>query len=214
MGIPRIDRSKIGVLLIDVQPFFLDYAFAERDEERESIMVRFEHLLMLTDWMDLPLIATFEKPLAENGELPDRLEAVFPAVGKRFVKNYFGSASEPQIREAIERSAARQFAVAGSETDVCVLQSTLGLLEMGYEVFLLEDCLFTTEANPGPALRRLYQAGAIPCTLKSMVYELVECVDQIPWYAGGLAAGDQPDAKPFPEAFIAPEEWPPWGART
>ena len=48
----------------------------------------------------------------------------------------------------------RQIAVAGAETDVCILQSTLGLLEAGYEVFLLEDCLSTTEASPGPALRR------------------------------------------------------------
>ena len=214
MTVPRIDRSNIGVLLIDVQPFFLDYAFADRDEERESLLMRLEHLLMLTDWMDLPLIATFEKPIAENGELPDRLEALFPDGGERYVKNYFGSASEPEIREAIERSPVRQFAVAGSETDVCVMQTTLGLLEMGYEVFLLEDCLFTTESHPGPALRRLYQAGAVPCTLKSMAYELVECVDQIPWYEGGLAVEDQPDGKPFPEAFVAPEEWPPWRART
>lgn len=214
MGIPRINRSSIGVLLIDVQPFFLDDAFADRDEERESLLIRLEHLLMLTDWMDLPLIATFEKPVAENGELPDRLEALFPASGERYVKNYFGSASELEICEAIERSPARQFAVAGSETDVCVMQSTLGLLEMGYEVFLLEDCLFTTEPHPGPALRRLYQAGAVPCTLKSMAYELVECVDQIPWYEGGLPSSDLPDMKPFPEAFVAPEEWPAWRART
>lgn len=210
MSIPRIDRSNIGVLLIDVQPFFLDYAFAGRDDERESLLMRLEHLLMLTDWMDLPLIATFEKPVAENGELPERLEALIPTAGERYVKNYFGSASESEIREAIERSPVRQFAVAGSETDVCVLQSTLGLLEMGYEVFLLEDCLFTTEAQPGPALRRLYQAGAVPCTLKSMAYELVECVDQIPWYEGGLGSGDQSALKPFPRAFIPPEEWPLW----
>jgi len=214
VGVPRINRSEIGVLLIDVQPFFLDYAFADRDEERESLMRRLEHLLMLTDWMELPLIGTFEKPVAENGELPDRLEALFPAHGERYVKNYFGLMSEPEIREAVERSGVRQWVVAGAETDVCVMQSTLGLLEMGYEVFILEDCLFTTEPHPGPALRRLYQAGAIPCTLKSMAYELVECVDQIPWYEGGLPSADQSHVKPFPEAFIAPEEWPSWRART
>ncbi|MEN8235339.1 MAG: isochorismatase family protein [Actinomycetota bacterium] len=209
MAVPRIDRSKIGILLIDVQPFFVDGAFADRSEERESLMVRLEHLLMFSDWMELPFIATFEKPVAENGELPDNLEALFPAHGERHVKNYFGCASEPQIREAIEQSSVKQIAVAGSETDVCVLQSTLGLLELGYEVFLLEDCLFTTESEPGPALQRMHEAGAVPTTLKTMLYELVECVDQIPWYEGGLPASSGGDMKPFPEAFIAPEEWPP-----
>lgn len=214
MGIARIDRSDTGVLLIDVQPFFVDYAFADRHEEWESLMVRLEHLLMVSDWMELPFIATFEKPVDENGELPDNLEALFPERGERYVKNYFGLMSEPEIREAVERSGVRQWVVAGAETDVCVMQSTLGLLEMGYEVFLLEDCLFTTESHPGPALRRLYQAGAIPCTLKSMAYELLECVDRISWYEGGLGSEDHRPTKPFPEAFIAPEEWPPWRART
>ena len=33
---------------------------------------------------------------------------------------------------------------AGAEIDVYVMQSVLGLLDMGYEVFLLEDCIFTS----------------------------------------------------------------------
>ena len=214
MAVPRIDRSNIGVLLIDVQPFFLDYAFADRAEELETLMVRLEHLLMFSDWQELPFIATFEKPVDQNGELPDNLEVVFPAHGERYVKNYFGLMSEPEIREAVERTGVKQWIVSGAETDVCVLQSTLGLLDAGHEVFLLEDCLFTTESHPGPALRRLIQAGAVPTTLKTMLYELVECVDQIPWYEGGLPSSGRSDGKPFPEAFIAPEEWPPWRART
>ena len=81
---------------------------------------------------------------------------------------------------------------------------------MGYQVFLLEDCLFTSETQPAPALRRMYQAGAIPCTLKTMAYELVRCVDDVPWYPEGWDEKDHPDAKPFPQNFTPPEEWPAW----
>jgi hypothetical protein len=56
----------------------------------------------------------------------------------------------------------------------------------------------------------MYQTGAIPCTLKSIAYELVECVDNIPWYPEAWIMGDHPSIKPFPEKFISPEEWPPW----
>jgi len=210
MSVQSIDPAQIMVMLIDVQPIFFDYAFPEKGEGHEALLVRYEHLLMLSDWMDLPLIATFEKPVLKNGELPDRLEAVFPAKGQRFVKNYFGSTSEDQIRTAIEHLPVKQIAVAGAETDVCILQSVLGLLEMGYQVFLLEDCLFTSETQPAPALRRMYQAGAIPCTLKSMAYELVKCVDDIPWYQEAWNLKDHADIKPFPDQFISPEEWPVW----
>jgi len=213
MNIPRIDRTEIGILLIDVQPMFLDYAFPKQREERETLLVRYEHLLMLADWMELPLMATFEKPVSENGELPERLEAVFPATGQRFVKNYFGCMTEPDIAGAIKELPIKQIAVAGAETDVCVMQSVLGLLQTGYQVFLLEDCLFTTESQPSPALRRMYQAGAIPCTLKSMAYELVRCVDDIPWYPEAWEMKDHIGAKPFLDNFIPPEKWPVWKSK-
>ncbi len=213
MEIPRINRSELGILFIDVQPIFLDHSFNDEDAQREALLVRYEHLLMLSDWMELPLIATFEIPVSENGQLPERLEAVFPAHGQRFEKNYFGCTSEVEIRKAIERLPGNQIAVAGAETDVCILQSVLGLLQMGYQIFLLEDCFFTSETQPTPALRRMYQAGAIPCTLKTMSYELAGCVEDIPWYALAWEMKDHPGAKPFPEDFRPPERWPVWKSK-
>jgi nicotinamidase-related amidase len=205
-----MNREEIGILLIDVQPAFLDYAYSNHNDEREALLVRLEHLLMLSDWMDLPLIATFEIPLSENGELPVRLDAVFPDQGQRFEKNYFCCTLEGNILAAIEQFPGKQIVVAGAETDVCILQSVLGLLQLGYQVYLLEDCLFTSEPHPGSALRRLYQAGAIPCTLKSMAYELVRSVDEIPWYPELWNLKDRSDTKPFPDNFLPPEGWPAW----
>ncbi len=210
MDIPEIESSQIGVLLIDAQPAVWDYAFPNNDERKEPIMVRLEHVLMLADWMELPLIATFEDPVSENGELPERLEAVFPAQGQRFTKKTFNCTLEWTITQAIKRLPVQQFAVAGAETDVCIMQSVLGLLRMGYQVFLLEDCLFTTEAHPSPALRRMYQAGAIPSTLKSLAYELAISTERIPWYPEGWVERDRAYAKPFPAKFVPPEEWPAW----
>jgi isochorismate hydrolase len=210
MDVLRIDPSQISVLLIDAQPVFLEYAFLDQNEERESLLVRLEHLLMLADWMELPLIATFEIPVSENGELPERLETVFPKKGQRFEKNFFGCMTETDIVEAIVATQRKQIVVAGAETDVCILQSVLGLLEMGYDVFFLEDCLFTTESQPGPALRRMIQAGAVPCTLKTTAYELVRCVDEVPWYTEAWEMKDHPKSKHLPENFIPPEKWPDW----
>lgn len=208
--IPRIDRSQLGVLLVDAQPAFLDLAFAGRDAARESVLIRLEHLLMLAQWMDLPTVVTFEVPTSDNGELPDRLARVLPPTAQRFEKRCFGSLSEPAIEAAVRRLGVRQFAVAGAETDVCVLQTTLGLLDLGYEVFVLEDCLFTTERSPGPALLRMYQAGAVPCTLKTVAYELAGRVDALPWYPEAWDPAAHPGAAPFPDRFVAPEEWPEW----
>ena len=119
MKVPRVRREELCILLIDVQPVFLEYAFPEGGSEFEALQVRLEHLLMLAGWMDLPLLYTLEKTIETNGELPDRLEAVLPSRAQRFVKNYFGSMTEDSIREAVEALPGRQIAVAGAETDVC-----------------------------------------------------------------------------------------------
>ena len=210
MSATVVESSQLGVLLIDAQPTFWEYAFPNDDDRKEPVMVRLEHLLMLAGWLDLPLIATFEDPVARHGELPERLEAVFPAGGQRFTKKTYDLTREWTIRQALKRLPVQQVAVAGAETDVCVLHSVLGLLRMGYQVFLLEDALFTAELHPGPALRRLYNAGAIPTTVKSLAYELVVSTDRTPWYPEGWIDRDSAYVKSFPEGFTVPEAWPAW----
>ena len=169
-----IDPANVGIILIDAQPFFWDHMHGAR----EPVLMRAERLLVLTDWLEIPFIATFEHPVETKGWLPERLEKVFPPHGQRFVKRTFNCCTDTPIREAIVRSQVGQIAVAGAETDVCVLQSSLGLLGMGLQVFLLQDCSFTSEHHARPALERMYRAGVVPCTLKTLFYELMRTVDK------------------------------------
>ncbi len=201
--------SQLGIVLIDTQPVFWEYAYGSDAVGMEPVMVRLEHLLMLSGWLDLPLLATFEHPVSEKGELPPRLEKWFPAGGVRHTKRTYDLTREGEIRSALEGMGVAQLAVAGAETDVCVLQSVLGLLELGYQVFLLEDCLFTTEAHPGPALRRMYSQGAVPSTFKSLAYELCVSVDHTPWLDTWVDAGRE-GSRPLPDAFGVIEEFPEW----
>ena len=159
---------------MDVQEPFLDLMHGSK----EPLLVRFERLLMLAAWLKLPLIATFEYPVETKGWLPVRLEKAFPEHGQRFVKKTFNCCSETPIVEAIKRLGIGQIAVAGAETDVCILHSTLGLMKMGFQVFLLEDCVFTSEHHARPALDRMYRAGVIPSTLKTFYYELMRTIDE------------------------------------
>lgn len=164
-----IQPGALAILVIDVQPYFLDGWMAG---DSESLLVRLGHLLGLAMAYDLPCLATFEQPVEKKGWFPERLEPYFPVHGERYTKNTFNCCGETEIRDALARLDRTQFAVAGGETDVCVLQSVLGLIGEGYQVFLLEDCLFSSEPHVGPAIRRMEAAGAIPTTVKTLHYEL------------------------------------------
>jgi nicotinamidase-related amidase len=164
-----VDPSDVAIDVIDVQPYFLDGWMAG---ETEPLLARLEFLFALATVHGLPFLATFEQPIATKGGLPERLEPFFPAHGQRHAKQTFDCCGEPSIVAAIDGLGKSQIAVAGGETDVCVLQSVLGLLASGKQVFLLEDALFSSEPHVGPALRRMEAAGAIPSTVKTLNYEL------------------------------------------
>jgi nicotinamidase-related amidase len=196
-----VDPAQAALVLIDVQPSFLDSMAGTR----EPIMARLEHLLMLADHYDLPTLATFEHPIERKGWLPERLEPVFPEHGQSFVKHTYNLCREPEIRAALEALDARQLIVAGTETDVCVLHSVLGLLELGYQIFLLEDCVFSSEPHCGPALRRMYQAGVIPSSYKTLHFELKVTVD-----VGALhETWNQRQGEAGPR-FVHPKDLPYW----
>jgi len=154
-----------GLLLIDAQEYF---------QPPEPVLARLERLLMFAEMVSMPVIVTLEQG---KGDLPERLK--LPPDAQRFEKAFFDCNREPAIHDAL--TAQKSWAVAGAETDVCVLQSVLGLLGHGHEVRLLEDCLFTSEANPEPAIARMRTAGAIPCTFKTLAYEIIATVDRSTW---------------------------------
>ena len=52
-------------------------------------------------------------------------------------------------------SQKTQILVAGCETDVCVLQSCLGLLSLDYEVYLMEELLFSSSPHVESAVARM-----------------------------------------------------------
>ena len=210
--VTRVRRGDVGILVIDVQPFFLEWAFPDQ-ADAEPLLTRLENLFLLAEWMDLPTVITYEIPTKDNGRLPERLEALAPTRARHFEKDWHGAMAEKPISEAIVGLGVRQIAVVGAETDVCVLQTVLGLLDAGYQVFVLEDCVSTTEPHPGPALKRMYQAGAVPSTLKTFSYELTARVTDCPWYPDGYAMAEHDDARPFLEGFTLPEELPPWTPR-
>ena len=169
--VPRLHDP--AVLLIDAQPgFFLGVAAREVPA---PVAARWEKLLVVARCLELPTLATFEEP-ERNGWLSEACERVWPMHGLRYVKRTFDCCREPEIAAALSEIQRTQLLVAGSETDVCVLQSVLSLLERGHEVFLLEDCVATSEPHARPALDRMYAAGAIPCTLKTAYYELMKAV--------------------------------------
>jgi nicotinamidase-related amidase len=189
--VQRIVPESCAGAIIDVQDFFLSQLRGRQARVgMETNIVNFARLL---GYFRIPIIATLERPVRDKGSLPQALEAELNEA-KLFEKDFFDLTKEKTIRDHLARLKRKQIVVAGCETDVCVLQSCLGLIELRYEVFVVEDLLFSAAADVGSAIARMQAAGAVFLTYKSLYYELIEAVD-----GGRHGAAMRAAFGPFPE---------------
>jgi nicotinamidase-related amidase len=172
--VQRIVVESCAGAVIDVQDFFL--AQLEGEEARGRMEANLVNFARLLNYFRIPIIATLERPVRGKGPLPRALEAQL-AEAKLFEKDFFDLTKEDNIRDQLARLQKKQVIVAGCETDVCVLQSCLGLIDLGYTLFVVEDLIFSSARNVDAAIARMRTEGAVFLTYKTLYYELIETVD-------------------------------------
>jgi hypothetical protein len=170
----RILADQCWGVVIDVQDFFLAQLGNRALRTRiETNLLNFARLLA---YFRIPLVATLERPVFRKGRVPQRLKRL-GETAQVFEKDFFDLTKEKKIADHLGRLGRRQALVAGCETDVCVLQSCLGLLELGHEVYVIEDLLFSSARNVEAAIARMRAEGAILLSYKTLFYELIAAVE-------------------------------------
>jgi nicotinamidase-related amidase len=161
-------------VIVDLQGFFL----SQVDKSlRSRIKTNTSNLVRLLGHFRIPIVVTLERPVAHKGTLPKEISKHLGDHGRTFEKDYFNLCKEKDIKNHLVRLKRRQVILAGCETDVCVLQSCLGLLGLGYEVYVMEELIFSSSRGVDGAITRMKAEGAIFLTYKSLFYELIESVE-------------------------------------
>jgi nicotinamidase-related amidase len=161
-------------LIIDVQEFFLSQVDKRLRSKIETNTKNFARLLA---YFRVPVVATLERPVNKKGSLPEEVNKRLTGTAKIFEKDFFDVTKEQDIERYLACLKRKQVIVAGCETDVCILQSCLGLLDLGYEVYLVEDLLFSSSRRIDAAIARMQAEGVVLLTYKILYYELLEAVE-------------------------------------
>ena len=118
------------------------------------------------------LVVTNGLPSKPSGPLyPQLLEVIgdHPIIERG---GNFNAFLDPAFAAAVEATGRRKLAVAGISTEGCVLQTVLGALRAGYEVYLVVDASASlTPETHATAVQRMVQAGAVPTTWYSLAGE-------------------------------------------
>ena len=174
--------------MVDVQEGFLRKL---PEDEAAAVVDRIRWLCRLADWLRLPVVVTEEEPEV-NGETASPVKDALAAGTIRHGKPLFDLAACPEILADVSRDDRDIAVLCGLETDVCVAQSALGLLEAGQRVVVVEDAV----ASPGTAheqgLARMSSGGVELIGLKGLAYEWLRTVERATEF-GVATQRDAPD---------------------
>jgi len=173
-AVKRIVPDRCCGVIVDLQSYFL----SQVDKRlRSRIKTNTSNLVRLLGHFRIPIVVTLERPVDRKGSLPKEIGKHLHDHARTFEKNFFDLCKEEDIKTHLECLKRQQVIVAGCETDVCVLQSCLGLLSLGYEVYVMEELIFSSSRNVDAAIARMKAEGVIFSTYKSLYYELIEAVE-------------------------------------
>ena len=168
-----VDPDDSVLVVVDVQADFLARI---EPAVRDGLVERIAFLVLSARFAGVPIIASVESPEDWGGLHPDLIEPVGDAPVLR--KVVFGLADDPLVGPAVEAAGRGTVVLTGLETDVCVAQSALGLLDRGHRVVVVEDAVGSPGRAHTAGLDRMRRAGAIPVVAKQLHYEWMRTVER------------------------------------
>ena len=196
----QFTASNTGLLIIDSQQgyvmdsedFWVNVWYPEFTIPSENVdpqlhqsIDRIAQLAQAANDLDFPTTITYEAYDTQWGlEYSPFIESIATALDENtatFFKQTFNSTLEDDIHAGMQAwldQGINRIVVAGAETDVCVLQTVLGLKKMGFDVYLASDATFSTEIYERPTFKRLQQAG-VKLTSSAEIIESLHAADDL-----------------------------------
>lgn len=163
-----MDSSKTVLVVVDIQEGFRnaipDFALIA---SRASIAVRGFQIL------GVPMIVTEQYPKG-LGRTAEEILFVLPDEFEVFEKTAFSSCGAEPFVTKLQALGVKQVVLCGLETHVCVNQTAHDLLDHGFQVHLLTDCVCSRfEHDKLAGLAKMRESGVIPSSIEMALFELM-----------------------------------------
>ncbi|PNW79169.1 hypothetical protein CHLRE_09g403034v5 [Chlamydomonas reinhardtii] len=123
--------------------------------------------------LDIPVLVTEQYPKALGSTVSEVAGVLPPGTPPAFAKTLF-SMLTPEVDSWLKtKPDVKQVMLVGIEAHVCVFQTSLDLIERGYEVHLLTDGVSSSRPHHrAAALQRMAQAGVLFSTSEMALFQL------------------------------------------
>jgi len=164
-----LDADDSLFVVIDVQDKFLQRL---DQDTADKVVERICWLAQVANWLDIPTIVTAEE-VDVVGPTNEKVRSCVAAESQDLNKVVFGLAGQRDILQKANDTERKTAVLAGLETDVCVLQSALGLAGEGFRVAVVSDACASPQRGHEHGLARLRDAGITLVSTKGLFFEWV-----------------------------------------
>jgi nicotinamidase-related amidase len=162
-----LDVEKTALVIIDVQE-----KLSRVMHEKEKLFENLQKLIKGTKLLNIPIIVTEQNPNGLGPTVPDIAPLLTDI--KPITKFSFSCCGEEPFMHEIEKLNRKQILLTGIETHVCVYQTAVDLIEAGYEVHTVVDCVSSrTQENKNLALDKMKSEGSRLTSVEIVLFELL-----------------------------------------
>ncbi|STQ75492.1 isochorismatase family protein [Grimontia hollisae] len=163
-----LSRKNTGLVVVDVQG-----KLARLVHDSERVIANCETLVKGAKVLGLPIILLEQNP-DKLGCTVDELKAHLDGVDP-ISKFTFNACEAPEFLEAVKAMKADTWLICGIEAHICVYQTARGLVDAGFNVELVSECVSSrTLSNVQLGINRSKDNGVTITGLEMCLYELVQ----------------------------------------
>jgi isochorismate hydrolase len=163
-----LDKNDAVLLIIDIQD-----KLASVMTMKDQVVKNCLHLIELAKMQNIPVVLTEQYPRG-LGRTVAEIQAALLSY-KPVEKVAFNCCGEPAFLTEIKKLGKKKVIVTGMETHICVLQTSLGLLQEGLDVHLVQDAVCSrTKANWVTGVEFLRDAGAAVTCAETVLFQLLK----------------------------------------
>ena len=157
-----IDPSRSALVLVDYQARLMPAI-----HEAEEVLARASKLADVARELGIPVVGTEQNPAG----LGANVEAIRARCEATISKMSFDACADG-LAEWVEARNRADIVIAGCESHVCLMQTTLGLLRAGYRPWVVVDaCGSRFPADKALAMQRLQGSGATLVSGEMVAFE-------------------------------------------
>ncbi len=163
-----IKAEQACLLIIDIQQRLMGAI-----HQGEQVIANSAWLMQIATRLGIPVLLSEQYPRGLGHTVPELLDlAPQEAIME---KVHFSCAAEPSCMTRIHACQRRQIIITGAEAHVCVLQSALGLLETGKEIYVVADAISSRHPrNVELAIARMQTVGVHIVSREMVAFEWLQ----------------------------------------